>query len=144
MAHRALHALEVTVALSEQEQRALEEIERALIAEDPRLAKQAARSEGSGGFNLNIRSVALILLGVCLMLGGISLAQFSLWFVALSIVGFLIMFGGGLLAFQGATDNGGSAAAKKAGASRTTASKVKSHGGLGDKMEDNFRKRFER
>lgn len=139
-----LPTLEVTVALSEQEQRALEEIERALIAEDPRLARQASKGSQDATFAFNIRSVALILLGLCAMVGGISVAQFSLWFVALSILGFLIMFAGGLLAFQ----NDGRAksdkdTAKKVGG-RASAAKAKSSGGIGDKMEDSFRRRFER
>lgn len=136
--------MEVIVALSEQERRALEEIERALIAEDPRFAKRASRGGEETSFSLNIRSLALILLGLCFMVGGISLAQFSLWFVALSIVGFLIMFGGGLLAFQGESAPRDKGVGSAREAKRAEAKKVKSHGGLGDRMEDNFRRRFER
>ena len=47
------------MALSEQEQRMLAEIEQALIAEDPRLAKQASTSDNRT-LNFNIRSVALL------------------------------------------------------------------------------------
>lgn len=50
------------MALSEQEQRMLAEIERALIAEDPRLAKQASNN-GAQTISFNIRSIALIVLG---------------------------------------------------------------------------------
>ncbi len=136
------------MALSEQEQRMLAEIERALIAEDPRLAKQASNS-GEQTISFNIRSIALIVLGLAVMVGGIAAAQLSLWFVAMSVLGFLIMFGGGLLAFQSNDDpetaaikrsksskSGNPGAARKAGSGHS--------GGIGDKMEDSFRRRFER
>lgn len=136
------------MALSEQEQRMLAEIEKALIAEDPRLAKQAS-TNNEQSMNFNIRSIALIVLGLAVMVGGIAAAQLSLWFVALSVVGFLIMFGGGMLAFR-STDDPETAAIKrsksgkpgKAGAIRGAGSRRS--GGIGDKMEDSFRRRFER
>ena len=136
------------MALSEQEQRMLAEIEKALIAEDPRLAKQASNNNEQS-MNFNIRSIALIVLGLAVMVGGIAAAQLSLWFVALSVVGFLIMFGGGMLAFH-STDDPETVAIKrsksgkpgKAGALRGAGSGRS--GGIGDKMEDSFRRRFER
>lgn len=136
------------MALSEQEQRMLAEIEQALIAEDPRLAKQAS-TNGERTMNFNIRSIALIVLGLAVMVGGIAAAQLSLWFVALSVFGFLIMFGGGLLAFQ-SNDDPEAAAIKrskssKGGKLRAAKGAGSGHsGGIGDKMEDSFRRRFER
>lgn len=133
------------MALSEQEQRMLAEIEQALIAEDPRLAKQAS-TNGKRTMNFNIRSIALIVLGLTVMVGGIAASQLSLWFVALSVLGFLIMFGGGLLAFQPNEDPEAAAIKRsKAGNPRKArALKGTSGGGLGDRMEDSFRRRFER
>lgn len=136
------------MALSEQEQRMLAEIERALIAEDPRLAKQAS-SSGEQTISFNIRSIALIVLGLAVMVGGIAAAQLSLWFVALSVLGFLIMFGGGLLAFQSNDDPETAAIKRSKSAKRNKAGAAKGassghSGGIGDKMEDNFRRRFER
>ena len=92
------------MALSEQERRMLQEIEQALIAEDPSLAKQASGSgggQGGGGVTVGIRSVAVLLLGLCVLIAGIALSQNSLWFVAMAAVGFFIMFGGGLLGGSG-------------------------------------------
>ncbi|HIW96554.1 MAG TPA: DUF3040 domain-containing protein [Candidatus Corynebacterium gallistercoris] len=128
------------MALSEQEQRMLAEIEQALIAEDPRLAKQASRGD-AGGVNFTIQSVALIMLGLVGLIGGIALAQNSLWFVAVSVLGFLVMFAGGLLAFR----SGGKAAAPRSTSSKNQrkAAIAGSGGGFGDKMEDKFRRRFE-
>ena len=133
------------MALSEQEKRMLAEIERALIAEDPRFA-QRGESSHSGSFSLNIRSISLILLGICFLIGGIALAQSSLWFVALSVVGFLIMFGGGLLAFQrDSAPQRGMGATRKSKVGKPSGNHAQGKdGGLGDRMEDNFRRRFER
>ena len=47
-----------------------------------------------------------MLVGLCMLVGGVSLAQFSLWFVALSILGFFIMFAGGMMAFGGGSEIG--------------------------------------
>lgn len=130
------------MALSEQERRMLQEIEQALIADDPNLARHAA-GDGpvGGGFSIGIRSVAVFLLGVCLLIAGIALSQNSLWFVALGVVGFLVMFGGGLLAFRGGGASG-SGAGKSGAPSGKSGSGPKS-GGVADRMEDSFRKRFE-
>ncbi|MCJ7858598.1 DUF3040 domain-containing protein [Corynebacterium kalidii] len=130
------------MALSEQERRMLQEIEQALIADDPNLARQAA-GDGpvGGGFSIGIRSVAVFLLGVCLLVAGIALSQNSLWFVALGVIGFLVMFGGGLLAFRGA-DGAGSGSRNVGAASGKSGSGAKT-GGVADRMEDSFRKRFE-
>lgn len=120
----------------------LQEIEQALIADDPNLARQAA-GDGpvGGGFNIGIRSVAVFLLGVCLLVAGIALSQNSLWFVALGVVGFLVMFGGGLLAFRGADSAPGGA--RNPGASSGRPGSGSKGGGVADRMEDSFRKRFE-
>lgn len=129
------------MALSEQERRMLQEIEQALIAEDPNLAKQAADSgKERGGVNVGIRSVAVVLLGLCVLIAGIALSQNSLWFVVLAVAGFFIMFGGGLLAFRSSGSKG------KSGKGRSAPSSPKNgggNGGVADRMEDSFRKRFE-
>lgn len=131
------------MALSEQERRMLQEIEQALIADDPNLAKQAS-GEGvtGGGFSISIRSVAVFLVGVCLLIGGIALSQNSLWFVALAAVGFLVMFGGGLLAFRG-TGSSASGSSNKGPGPGGSESAPPKNGGVADRMEDSFRKRFE-
>lgn len=130
------------MALSEQEKQMLAEIERALIAEDPRFA-QGGDDSAPTGVRFDIRSISLIMLGICLLVGGIALAQASLWFVILSVAGFLVMLGGGMIALN----NGDSPApAKSAKARRVSAGGAVRQGdtGLGDRMEDKFRKRFER
>ena len=140
------------MALSEQEKRMLEEIERALIAEDPRLARRASERSGSNnGAGLGLRSVALMMLGLVMLIGGIALAQNSLWFVALSVLGFLVMFFGGLLMFKPelscASGGGkGKSASVKSKLSKELDSRVekkRGDGGFGDRLEDSFKRRFE-
>lgn len=117
----------------------LDEIEQALIADDPAFAERH-RTVASGGVSVGIRSVAVFLLGLCVLVGGIALAQTSLWFVILGVAGFLIMFGGGLMAFR----SGGRAAGKSTGRGAG-----QNHGrqgpatGIADRMEDSFRRRFD-
>ncbi|MGO1950367.1 MAG: DUF3040 domain-containing protein [Mycobacteriaceae bacterium] len=128
------------MALSEQERRMLQEIEQALIAEDPNLAKQASGSETQGGLNIGIRSIAVALLGLCILFAGIALSQNSLWFVILAVAGFLVMFGGGLLAFR---SSGPKKSEKNGGAPSGGKTGNGGNGGVAGRMEDSFRKRFE-
>jgi membrane-bound ClpP family serine protease len=127
------------VALSEQEQRMLEEIEQALIADDPAFAERN-RTAALGGVTVGIRSIAVFLVGLCVLIGGIALAQSSLWFVILGLVGFFIMFAGGLMAFRSDRTS-----AKK-GSKKNYGGKPKASGnsgGIADRMEDSFRRRFD-
>lgn len=89
------------MALSEQEQRMLDEIESALYAEDPKFTSTmtghafGGRSAGAPR-GVTIQAVAIAVLGLVLLLGGVALAQMSLWFIALSVVGFIAMFAAGV------------------------------------------------
>ncbi|MDO5731257.1 DUF3040 domain-containing protein [Corynebacterium sphenisci] len=89
------------MALSEQEQRMLDEIESALYAEDPKFTSTmtghalGGRSAG-GPRGVTIQAVAIAVLGLVLLLGGVALAQMSLWFIALSVIGFIAMFAAGV------------------------------------------------
>ncbi|WKD57356.1 hypothetical protein CAPI_03990 [Corynebacterium capitovis DSM 44611] len=129
------------MSLSEQEQRALQEIERSLLAEDPKFARTMPGSRsisagnGTGGFTL--RTVALMVLGLVLLIAGVALVTVSLWFVVLSIVGFVVMFGAGVVALR--TQNG-PAAFGTHGSARRSGSKPAPRA---SKIEENFRRRFE-
>ncbi len=116
----------------------LEEIEQALIADDPAFAERH-RATTSGGVSVGIRSIAVFLLGLCVLVGGIALAQSSLWFVLLGLVGFFIMFAGGLMAFR----PGGRSGKKNPGKGRGGPKARGSSGGIADRMEDSFRRRFD-
>ena len=123
--------------LSEHEQRLLDQIERALYAEDPKFA-----STVRGGRlrkptrRRRLQGVALFLLGLVMLIAGIA-AQ-SLWVVGLpvvSVVGFLAMLGGAWLVVSSAGAGKGSAPEdKKDGPDRN---------GFTGRMEERFRRRFE-
>ncbi|MER6996272.1 DUF3040 domain-containing protein [Streptomyces sp. NPDC000410] len=84
--------------LSEHEQRMLEQMERALYAEDP---KFATALEGSGLRTYTRRrvyqAVAGFLVGIALLMAGMIVQQ--IWLV--SVVGFLVMLGCAVLAVTG-------------------------------------------
>ncbi|MGV9343728.1 DUF3040 domain-containing protein [Streptomyces spiralis] len=83
--------------LSEHEQRMLEQMERALYAEDP---KFASALEGSGLRTYTRRrvyqAVAGFLVGIALLMAGVIVPYY--W---VSVVGFLVMLGCALLAVTG-------------------------------------------
>lgn len=132
------------MSLSEQEQRALREIEQSLLAEDPRFGSSSAQEEtfnfGAGGSYL--KSLAIGVVGLVMLIGGVALAQNSLWFIALSIAGFLVMFGAGIWALSG----GGAKGTAQRGTRSPRAAGGQPAGdatGVSSRMEENFRKRFE-
>ena len=138
------------MGLSEQEQRMLAEIESALYAEDPKFGSaMSGKSMGldSGGTSRGFspRVIAIIGVGLLLLIGGMALANISLWFVTLSVVGFLAMFGAGVWALTGTGDKPGlvsvGSSAKGGGKSNKAKKprKPRQSGGL----EDRFRGRFE-
>jgi hypothetical protein len=87
------------VPLSEHEQRLLDQMERALYAEDP---KFASALEGTGLRTYTRRRVYLaaagFVLGVGLLMGGMIAQPQFLW---LSVLGFLVMLGCAVVAVAG-------------------------------------------
>ncbi len=143
-------AAEDTMALSEQEQRMLAEIESALYAEDPKFGStMSGKAADLGGDRVprgfSPRVIAIIAVGLALLIGGVAGAQMSLWFLILSVVGFLAMFGAGVWALTGTGDKPGlvsvGSSAKGGGKSNKAKKprKPRQSGGL----EDRFRGRFE-
>lgn len=130
------------MALSEQEQRALREIEQSLLAEDPQFGSAVADSSQLGGGGvISLRGIALIVVGLAVMVGGIALAQQNLWFAALSVIGFLIMFGSGIWMLKARPQ-----AALSAGSARATSGRGRSSQSshqVTNRLEENFRRRFE-
>ncbi|HXV93683.1 MAG TPA: DUF3040 domain-containing protein [Pseudonocardia sp.] len=123
--------------LSEHEQRLLEQIERALYAEDPKFA-----STVRGGRlrkptrRRRIQGIAVFLLGLVMLVLGVAVP--SLWLASipvLSVVGFLAMLGGAVLAVTSVGARGGGTAA----ATESEPDKSKFTG----RMEERFRRRFE-
>ena len=128
------------MALSEQEQKLLREIEESLMADDPKFGSTVAsvpeRGTAEGGFRPTMRAVALIVLGLVLLISGVALAAESLWFIALSILGFVVMFIGGVWGLRAPSEVPSTTRAQNAGPQLRG-------GGRGSRMEENFRRRFE-
>ena len=135
------------MALTDKEKETLLEMERLLEADDPKFGssmRSAARGS-SAQPGLSLRGIALVVVGIVLLIGGVALASESMWFIALSVVGFLVMFGASVWMLNGGGKvNGGSRNPRSA---KQTVRAGKSGGfghGMGSQMEDSFRRRFER
>ena len=123
--------------LSEHEQRLLEQIERALYAEDPKFA-----STVRGGRlrkptrRRRLQGVVLFVVGLVMLVVGVAVPQ--LWlassFPVLSVVGFLVMLGGAVLAVTSVGTTGQGAPAKDAAPDKNR---------FTGRMEERFRRRFE-
>ncbi len=122
--------------LSEHEQRLLEQIERALYAEDPKFA-----STVRGGRlrrtprRRRVQGIVLFVLGLVLLVVGVAVR--ALWLAdnvpVVSVIGFLAMLGGALLAVT--SSSGGKAEpSDKAEPDRNR---------FTNRMEERFRRRFD-
>jgi hypothetical protein len=124
------------VPLSEHEQRLLEQMEKALYAEDPKFATslrstpgvRAARGRAALG-------VLGILAGMGLLVAGVATTV-----IALGVVGFIVMLVGSVVVYSafGARPAEGAAADTAAPAPKPSASP-----GFMDRMEDRWRRRSE-
>jgi hypothetical protein len=89
------------VPLSEREQRLLDQIERTLSVEDPKLASvlRGAHRHRSSRLRV-IRGVAIFASGLVLLVLGVGITSLSstTGFLWLSAIGFLLMLGGAVLA----------------------------------------------
>lgn len=129
------------MALSEQEQKLLREIEESLLAEDPQfgstvIAGSPSFSSTPSDGRLTMRSFAIIVLGLLLLIGGVALAAQSVWFVVISIIGFVVMFAGGVWALKTPSSATPDPISHPAGTQS-------SRSGMSSRMEENFRRRFE-
>ncbi len=87
--------------LSEREQRLLDQIERALQAENPKLASALrGRSRHEPSSLRFVEGVTVFAIGLVLLVVGVGITSLSATsgFLWLSAVGFLLMFGGAVLA----------------------------------------------
>jgi hypothetical protein len=138
--------MEVPVPLSEHEQRLLEQIERALVDDDPKFAS----SVRTGDRRLKARRKLqlgglLVVLGLALLIGGV--AQL----VILGFLGFVVMFAGAALVvlnYRSATgapeqEPGGAAGPTgPAGRGRGRGSKARRQP-LKNRLEERFRRRYD-
>ncbi len=131
--------------LSDHEQRMLDQIESALYAEDPKFAS----SVRGGGLRAptarrRLQGAALFVIGLAMLVCGVAFkATMITGFPVLSVLGFVVMFGGVVFAVTGPRL---SARPGPAGSAPGSPRPRRSKGGGGSftsRMEDRFRRRFE-
>src|SRR5690348_10882458 len=131
--------LEVDVPLSEHEQRLLEQIERALVDDDPKFASTVRTVDRRSRARRRIQlGVALVVVGLAVLILGPVLHS-----VILGVVGFLIMFSGvglGVLNYKTATGAVENGASGKGGPARGKAARKPP---LKNRLEERFRRRYE-
>ena len=123
--------------LSEHEQRLLDEIERALYAEDPKFASTVRGGRlRKPSRRRRVQGVVMFVLGLVMLVVGLAVQALYVadFLPVVSILGFLAMLGGALLAFTsgGSGGFGGHAKNSESDKSRFTG-----------RMEERFRRRFE-
>lgn len=128
--------------LSEHEQRLLDQMERALHAEDPRLA--SALRSGSGR-SFNGRRIAVGVLGVLAGLAGL-IGGVATSLAVLGVLGFLVMLGGVLLigsAVRAPKPGSEGAAAKRSEPTGKTrsAKQARNSSSFMSRVEDRWRRR---
>lgn len=126
--------------LSEHEQRLLEQIERGLYADDPRLASTVRSTNLTTHYRRRLRLAVLgLLVGVVTLLAGVI---FPRVFV-IGIAGFILMLLSalrGVSAIRGLTGH-----APAPGAARSTPGGQRgAKGSIGSRAEERFRRRFDR
>jgi hypothetical protein len=126
--------------LSEHEQRLLDQIERALYAEDPKFASnvRGARMR-SLSHRRRIQGIALFVLGLLLLVAGIVLPYRLVGVPFISVFGFLVMFAGAIIAIFSRR----SASEGRRGGTSDRSAPGHSRGTLAQRMEQRFRRRFE-
>ena len=128
--------------LSEHEQRLLDQIERALYAEDPKFASNVRGGRmRSPSRRRRLQGVALFVLGVVVLVVGAVLSSrmgTEVLPILVAVLGFLVMFTGVAIALFA---RGGGEVASGERTNRQTSSAGKSS--LAQRMEERFRRRFE-
>ncbi|MEO6958218.1 MAG: DUF3040 domain-containing protein [Antricoccus sp.] len=119
--------------LSEHEQRVLDEIAQSLAAEDPKFRAAGKAGSGKAFTARRIRfGVALVIVGLAVLVGGVWLNS-----IPVGVLGFLIMFGGGVLGVMASQAPQLSSAADAKGKQSQSSSQTK------NKFEDRLRRRFD-
>ena len=130
--------------LSDHEQRMLDQIESALYAEDPKFAS----SVRGGGLRAptarrRLQGVGLFVLGLAMLVSGVAFKATMIGtFPILSVVGFVVMFGGVVFAITGPRPRGRGEHPRPSAGARQRRGRGPG-GSFTSRMEDRFRRRFE-
>ncbi|MDT5008445.1 MAG: hypothetical protein QOH57_62 [Mycobacterium sp.] len=129
--------------LSDHEQRMLDEIESALYAEDPKFASSVrGGTMRAPSTRRRIQGAALFVIGLAMLVSGIAFpATIIHGFPVLSVIGFLIMFGGVVFAIT--APRKAKTATDRAPAGGKQRRPKNSGGSFTSRMEERFRRRFD-
>jgi hypothetical protein len=129
--------------LSDHEQRMLDQIESALYAEDPKFASSVRGGTlRAPSTRRRLQGAALFVIGLAMLVSGVAIPATQIGgFPILSVIGFLVMFGGVVFAITGPRVAGRDRSAPEPGAPRQK--RAKGSGSFTSRMEDRFRRRFD-
>jgi hypothetical protein len=132
--------------LSDHEQRMLDQIESALYAEDPKFASSVRGGTlRAPSTRRRLQGAALFVIGLAMLVAGIAIPATRIGdFAILSVIGFIVMFGGVVFAITGPRGSRGRdrSATDEVGQQRQKRAKG-SGGSFTSRMEDRFRRRFD-
>jgi hypothetical protein len=131
--------------LSDHEQRMLDQIESALYAEDPKFASSVRGGTlRAPSARRRLQGAALFVIGLAMLVSGVAFRATMIGsFPILSVIGFVVMFGGVVFAITGPRVSGRrDGAGSEQGGQRQKRSKG-SGGSFTSRMEDRFRRRFD-
>ncbi|MDA2890417.1 DUF3040 domain-containing protein [Mycolicibacterium sp. BiH015] len=130
--------------LSDHEQRMLDQIESALYAEDPKFASSVRGGTlRAPSTRRRLQGAALFVLGLAMLVAGVAFKATMIGsFPILSVIGFIVMFGGVVFAITGPRVGKGDRVPNDISAQRQK--RAKGNGGsFTSRMEDRFRRRFD-
>ena len=130
--------------LSDHEQRMLDQIESALYAEDPKFASSVRGGNlRAPSARRRLQGAVLFVVGLALLVCGVAFTATQIGgFPVLSVLGFVIMFGGVVFAITGPrVAKGRDGAAPESGSARPK--RDKGSNSFASRMEERFRRRFE-
>jgi cytochrome c biogenesis protein CcdA len=132
--------------LSDHEQRMLDQIESALYAEDPKFASSVRGGTlRAPSTRRRLQGAALFVIGLAMLVAGIAIPATRIGdFAILSVVGFIVMFGGVVFAITGPRVAGGRDRSTTDQVGQQRQKRAKGSGGsFTSRMEDRFRRRFD-
>ncbi|AWB89108.1 DUF3040 domain-containing protein [Homoserinimonas hongtaonis] len=119
--------------LSEREQRLLDEMERSLYQNDADFVSAVTPRRGRTNYRLLVVGILVALVGIAAIVAGVVLKQ-----PVVGIVGFIVVFGGALLAISPARSSAG------VDDEVARARRSKQHAGFMDRMNDRWDRRQDR
>src|SRR3982075_4229003 len=132
--------------LSDHEQRMLDQIESALYAEDPKFASSVRGGTlRAPSARRRLQGVALFVIGLAMLVSGVAFKATMIGsFPILSVIGFVVMFGGVIFAITGTRVAKGRARRDDAAPGSPRPRRGKGAGGsFTSRMEALFRRRFD-